>query len=49
MDGAGNDSNDGNDNKNNENDLAIKQLAEMQVAQTMDDDTVAGQDDFSSG
>jgi hypothetical protein len=45
MDGAGNDGND----KNNENDLAIEQLAEMQAAQTMDDDTVAGQDDFGSG
>jgi hypothetical protein len=45
MDGAGNDGND----KNDENDLAIKQLAEMQAAQTMDDDTAAGQDDFSSG
>jgi hypothetical protein len=45
IDGAGNDGN----NKNNENNLAIKQLAEMQAAQTMDDDTAAGQDDFSSG
>jgi hypothetical protein len=45
MDGAGNDGN----NENDENDLAIEQLAEMQAAQTMDDDTAAGQDDFGSG
>jgi hypothetical protein len=45
MDGVGNDGNDEND----ENDLAIEQLAEMQAAQTMDDDTAARQDDFGSG
>jgi hypothetical protein len=45
MDGAGNDGN----NKNNKNNLAIKQLAEIQAAQTIDDNTAAGQDDFGSG